>query len=422
VAAPPAAPKSFLQRRGPALLVSLCLGGGLAWVLARGGLPVVPDLSAFAGVRPWAVAGYVVSLAIVHFFRAARWRHLLRPLADVPLRRVVAVSWIAFAAILLSPFRTGEVVRPYLLASRSRVRLWEAAGTVGAERVVDGLVLSLFLLAGLLAGTPVSPLPDHVGELPVPAAAVRPAAYLALALFTTAFVAMGVFYARRDTAQRWTSAVIGFFSPRLADKLAGIAIRLADGLRFLPSRRLVVPFLSETLVYWAVNALGVWLLAWGTGLTGMSLADATVVMGCIGIGILVPSGPGYFGAFQLAAFMALATTVPAAQIQGPGGAFVFLLYVSQTGFHILAAIVGLAMDPVLEAETASLAGAGSPPLRHAVLEAETATLAGVGSTPLHHVIPGAETAALAAAGSTAVDPSAPVDHEGSTRSEPRTTP
>lgn len=347
--------RTFFQRRGPALLVSLCLGGGLAWVLARGGLPVYPGAGAFEGVRWWTVAVYVASLAVVHFFRAVRWRFLLRPLADVPPRRVVAISWIAFAAILLSPFRTGEVVRPYLLAARSRIRLWEAAGTVGAERVVDGFVLSVLLFAGLLLGTPISPLPDRIGDLPVPAAAVRPAAYSALAMFTAAFVAMGVFYARRETAQRWTAAVLGLVSARLAARVSGVAGRLADGLRFLPSRRLVVPFLAETLAYWAANILGVWLLAWGAGLSGVSLADAAVVVGCIGIGILVPSGPGYFGAFQLAAFMALATTVPEAQIRGPGAVFVFILYASQTGFHLVAALAGLAMDPVLKTDAAALA-------------------------------------------------------------------
>jgi uncharacterized protein (TIRG00374 family) len=354
VADEPAAPKTFLQRHGAALLVSVCLGGGLAWVLARGGFPVVPKGNAFATVRPWVVVAYVGSLAVVHFFRAVRWRFLLRPLADVPPKRVLAISWIAFAAILLSPFRTGEVVRPYLLATKTRVRLWEAAGTVGAERVVDGLVLSLLLLGGLLAGTPITPLPDHVGDLPVPAAAVRPAAYLALAVFTCAFVAMGLFYARRATAQRWTAAIVGRVSPRLAERLSQIAIRLADGLGFLPARRLVVPFLGETMIYWAANALGLWMLAWGCGLSSVSLADAIVVMGCIGIGILVPSGPGYFGAFQLAAFMALATTVPEAQIRGPGAAFVFIVYASQTAFHLAAAAVGLAMDPIAKAETDTL--------------------------------------------------------------------
>lgn len=361
----PAPQKTFLQRHGPALLVSLCLGGGLAWVLARGGFPVFPGWAAFSEVRPWAVVLYVASLGVVHFFRAARWRFLLRPLGDVPPKRVVTISWIAFAAILLSPFRTGEVVRPYLLAAKSRIRLWEAAGTVGAERVVDGLVLSLLLLMGLLAGTPISPLPDHVGDLPVPAAAVRPAAYLALAGFSCAFVAMGLFYAQRARAQRWTNAVVGLASPRMAEKLSGIAIRLADGLGFLPTRRLVVPFLAETMVYWAANALGLWLLARGCGLSSVSLADATVVMGCIGIGILVPSGPGYFGAFQLAAFMALATTVPEAQIRGPGAAFVFIVYAAQTGFHLAAAAVALAMDPIVKTdafstETALIQAEGAP--------------------------------------------------------------
>jgi hypothetical protein len=57
--------------------------------------------------------------------------------------------------------------------------------------------------------------------------------------------------------------------------------------------------------------------------------------------------------------MALATTVPEAQIRGPGAAFVFLVYVSQTGFHLLAALIALAMDPVLKSEAEGLA-AGAP--------------------------------------------------------------
>ena len=34
-------------------------------------------------------------------FRAIRWRYLLRQISDVPKKRLIAVSWIGFAAILL---------------------------------------------------------------------------------------------------------------------------------------------------------------------------------------------------------------------------------------------------------------------------------------------------------------------------------
>jgi hypothetical protein len=65
---------------------------------------------------------------------------------------------------------------------------------------------------------------------------------------------------------------------------------------------------------------------------------------CIGIGILVPAGPGFFGAFQLSTYMALAMFFPEEALRGPGAAFVFLLYACQVGFHLVAAAIGLVLD------------------------------------------------------------------------------
>lgn len=334
----------LLRRHGVKLAASLLLGAGLAWLLARGGLPLLPPASSFAGVRPWTVIVYVASLAIVHLLRAIRWRHLLLPVGGASVRSVITVSWIAFGAILLSPLRSGEIVRPYLITRRSKVRFWEAAGTVGAERVIDGLVLSVVLFAGLQLASPLSPLPDHVGNLPVPAAAVPKAAYSALALFVSAFALMGLFFFARGFARRATFAIIGVVSRELAVAFARVVERVADGLGFLPSARHTVPFVLETLAYWAVNIVGVALLAWGAGLEGVTVAQAAVTVGCVGVGILVPAGPGYFGAFQLSSYMALAMYFPEALLVGPGAAFVFLLYATQVGFHVLAMALALVAD------------------------------------------------------------------------------
>jgi uncharacterized protein (TIRG00374 family) len=312
--------------------------------MARGGLPLVPPKSTFAELKVWTVPVYILMLVVVHYFRAIRWRHLLRAVGQVSRRSVIAVSWIAFGAILISPLRSGEVVRPYLITKRSSIKLWEATGTVGAERVIDGLILSLLLFLGLQLSTPLSPLPDHVGKLPVPAAAVPHAAYLVLTISLVAFVVMGIFFFARDFARRVTFAVGRVISHKLADRLAGIVERIADGLRFLPSPSHFVPFMAETLAYWFINAAGVWLLGWGCGLTGMTLAQATVTMGCLGIGILVPSGPGYFGAFQLSTYMALGMFFHEGMLQGPGAAFVFLLYATQVGFHLVAMGIGMLLD------------------------------------------------------------------------------
>src|SRR5262249_41155677 len=114
------------------------------------------------------------------------------------------------------------------------------------------------------------------------------------------------------------------------------------------------PFLLETIAYWMTNAAGLWLLAWGCGLGGMAFVESCVLMGTIGIGVLVPAGPGFFGTYQLAAFMALAMYFPQSVVVGRGAAYVFLLYSTQVGWHLLAAAIALVVDP----EPKKLAQAG----------------------------------------------------------------
>ena len=160
----------------------------------------------------------------------------------------------------------------------------------------------------------------------------------------SAFALMGLFFFARDFARRATFAVIGVVSRELAASFARVVERVADGLRFLPRARHTAPFLAETSAYWGVNVLGVALLAWGAGLEGVTLAQAAVVVGCLGVGVLVPAGPGYFGAFQLSTYMALAMYFPEAILVGPGAAFVFLLYLTQIGFHVVAMATALVID------------------------------------------------------------------------------
>jgi hypothetical protein len=136
---------------------------------------------------------------------------------------------------------------------------------------------------------------------------------------------------------------VGLVSERVALRLAGVVERIATGLRFLPSSRHLAPFVLETLVYWGVNATGLWLLAQGCGLDPVGWREAVVIMGCLGIGILVPSGPGYFGTYQLAIYLALAMFVPPELVATRGSAFVFVSYLGQLGLHAMGGAVAFAL-------------------------------------------------------------------------------
>lgn len=353
----PAAPSSpaVWRRHATKLVVSLVIAVAFVLVFRRGGIPLAPPREALGRVSPLAVAGYAATMIGMQWFRAARWRWLLAPIARVPLRRIINVSFVGFAAILLMPLRAGEFVRPYMMRQKGHVSLAAATGTIGAERVIDGLLLTGMLGLCLRVAPMLDPLPSRIGKLEIPVALVPFYAYCALALFLAAFTAMALFYWQPRVAHRITYATLGVVSKKLAEKAATFVATMADGLSFLPSLRYFGLFLLETLAYWTLNAVGMWLLAVGCGIP-MSLLQACVVMGVLGVGILVPAGPGLFGAFQASVYAALAMFFPSDVVLGAGAAYVFLLYGVQFGWQALSGLVCLALESRDDPPADELAG------------------------------------------------------------------
>jgi hypothetical protein len=155
---------------------------------------------------------------------------------------------------------------------------------------------------------------------------------------------MGVFYAQREWARRTTLRVFGVLSPRLATWLADRVENVGQGLGFLPNARLSIPFIGATVFYWMLNASGVWLMAWGCGFDGFSYTEACTTIGVIALGILVPNAPGFFGAFQLAFYAALAVYYPPEMVTGPGAALVLLVYCGQILTNIVASALGFILE------------------------------------------------------------------------------
>jgi hypothetical protein len=326
------------------LLASLAIGAAFVWILHRGALPLIPDRRSFGGVRWWTVAAYLGICLVVHGLRASRWYWLLLAIHRVPFGRTLRVALIGFCAILLMPFRSGELVRPLLIRTRGELSGWAATGTVAAERIIDGLSLSVLLLLALHYAKPLEPLPDHIGKLPVPAAAVPGAARAAVAMFSAAFAAMALFHWRREWTRRLLLAALGPISPRLAHWVAERVDQTAHGFGFLTRARYSIPFALMTLAYWSMNAVGSWLLAWGSGFDSITLSQSCAVLGVLALGILLPAAPGFFGAFQISIYAGLALFFPTEQVVTEGAVYVFLIYVIQVAVTVVAALVSFLLD------------------------------------------------------------------------------
>lgn len=104
--------------------------------------------SAFANANYWwLLLGALLNVSS-NFFRAERWRMLLKPLGFRPhfLNTFLSIIVMYFANLLFP--RLGEVLRCEILRRYEKIPLDKSIGTMVTERVVD--VLSLLVVGGIL--------------------------------------------------------------------------------------------------------------------------------------------------------------------------------------------------------------------------------------------------------------------------------
>lgn len=336
--------RGFIRRHVKALIASVGLVVGFVWLMRRGALPLLPPDGTLDRLDAWKLVAFEMGMLVSMLAKYGRFHFLIAPLARLSLRRILTISSISMALITVLPFRLGELARPALLREKGKLSGWAITGTVGAERIIDGVAFGLTLLLGLAFAPPREPLPDTIGGLPIPAAMVPQAAIVATSAFGAALLIMALFFWWRSFARKLTERVIGWVSKPLATRVADTVANLSDGLKFLPRLRYTVPYLLTTAVcllshIWALVQLGQ-----AVQLPTLTFAQASVLTGVLALGFALPNAPGFFGAVQLALYAGLALYVMPAAVVHEGAALVFLFYVSYIGLVATLATIGLLVE------------------------------------------------------------------------------
>ena len=260
--------------------------GQLARDLARADLPLV-------------IAVSVPSYLLTVWLRALRWRYLtdaVCPIDRGPLFRATAVGFLANNVF---PLRIGEVVRAWHLARETRTGVAPIFGTIVLERVIDGVMVvgMAMVIFGARGGRGGSVL--AVG-IPLLLGAVIPLGGVLLLRFAPeSAVALARGFAR-------------VFLPRRAgESIERLVRRTAEGLGSMQGGSHLFWIVFHSVVIWLVlgvlpfvagfRALGIHL-----GTLRRELSAAYVTLTAVGIAVALPSAPGFFGPYHLAAREALA--------------------------------------------------------------------------------------------------------------------
>lgn len=130
----------------------LGIGVLLIWLVTKDLSPAQwEDIrEAFRHANYWLVAPAMMLGVLSHWFRAVRWRLLMKPLGHQPsLINTFFAVMVGYLANLALP-RLGEVTRCGILARYEKIPAEKLVGTMIAERAVDLLCLILLLIVTVL--------------------------------------------------------------------------------------------------------------------------------------------------------------------------------------------------------------------------------------------------------------------------------
>lgn len=287
----------------------------------------------------------VVAATAMFPLRARRWRTILDPVAPEPvpfgpLWRAVAIGMMMSNII---PARAGELARPYALnRERPEIPFSMALASVAVDRVFDAIVVMLLLGIStfepsfphtITLGTKVLQVAQLVrGFVLIPL--VLTAALYALVFFPNQLIKLFEAFARR-------------VSKTLETKGSEMLHRFAEGLSVLRNPVHFLAVFLWTLLHWLVQPLAFWLGFKAFGIH-VPLLVTLFVQGVIVIVVALPSTPGFFGMFELAAVASLGAYGVDQTLAGTWAAVFHLLsYIPITLFGTYYfARAGLTMDEI----------------------------------------------------------------------------
>jgi uncharacterized protein (TIRG00374 family) len=262
--------------------------GLLAWAL-RG----VPASAVWTAVRQaefgWLGLGglaFVLSFAV----RAQRWGTLLAGQGEkggFSIRH--AAIYIGFAGNCLLPASAGELARAAALQRFGRVPFGTAVGSILAERLLDAVVVFVFLITPLLAGVVSG---AGLGVLRLEWMAI------ALVVVSVLFVAAAASPERITRLAEGTLSLLGF--RRAARKLGHAVGSLLAGLDALRRPGRAGRAMAETIVIWLLTGLTYWFALIAFGVSSPGYVGALFIQSVAALGIALPSTPGYFGPYEAA--------------------------------------------------------------------------------------------------------------------------
>lgn len=270
----------------------------LAWVLRD-----VSAVEVWHELRDADPIWLVLAVVLATFsmvLRAMRWRILLEPVEpSTSFNSRFGAVCIGFAVNNLLPARLGEITRAFAISRTEPIPVSASVASLVVERILDGVVLALFLFATISA--PGIPLGEGTtAEL------IRRTANIGAIVFSVGLGLLWLAARNPEGAVGLFERTIGGLLPhRLTERANRMASAFVAGLGALARPGVFLRALFWTFIVWIDLALSIWAGIMAFDITGPGISGSLFLQSVIAFAVAAPSSPGFFGVFEAAARLGL---------------------------------------------------------------------------------------------------------------------
>ncbi len=227
----------------------------------------------------WVTLSVVADLG-TYFCQGWRWKLLLTPIAPVRFLRSVQAVFVGLFANEILPFRSGELIRAFVMARWIAIPFSVSLSSAVVERLFDGVLLVLgFYLVTLFVEVP-----PYLGDVS-----------LVLALLVLALsILVGIVMFHKHHAHAAVAR----------SRWAAMLWHVVEALHAMGNSRWFYASAGASVLYLTLQVIPIYALSRAYNLD-LSLGEAAVVLVILRLGTIIPQAPSNLGGFQFFAVVGL---------------------------------------------------------------------------------------------------------------------
>ncbi|WP_366919066.1 lysylphosphatidylglycerol synthase transmembrane domain-containing protein [Geobacter sp.] len=249
-------------------------------------------LAALRSVDPRYLSLAVFATFLGYFFRALRWKYLVKPLKKAAFGNLFSATLVGYMANNLLPARLGEFVRAYALAQREQIDGSAVFATLVLDRLLDGFTVLLLLLIALFgvrfpAGGEAAQKGLVVGG------------WVTLGIYLAAIVVLAFLKRNTTGTLRFLETCLKPFPRRFAERIIPLVGAFIGGIRLSTRPRDLWALCWTSLVTWGIATVTVDFVLRAFAIS-LPLTASVFILVLLVFAVMVPASPGFIGTYHAA--------------------------------------------------------------------------------------------------------------------------